>query len=99
MSICTALLAALVVAMGLAPSPAAQARPHQLVIDTPTGVPATATSVGATTTAVPATATSVGATATTTGATATSTPVRPTVSTVTTHSTADALRSSSKSGA
>jgi uncharacterized repeat protein (TIGR01451 family) len=70
-SLCAALLAALVVALGLAPSPGAQARPRQLVIDTPTGVPATATSVGATATGVPATATSV-------GATATSTPVRPT---------------------
>jgi uncharacterized repeat protein (TIGR01451 family) len=77
-SLCAALLAALVVTLGLAPSPAAQARPHQLVIDTPTGVPATATSVGATATGVPATATSVGATATSVGATATSTPVRPT---------------------
>lgn len=77
-SLCVALLAALVVALGLAPSPAAQARPHQLVIETPTGVPATATSVPATATGVAETATGVPATATSVGATATSTPVRPT---------------------
>jgi uncharacterized repeat protein (TIGR01451 family) len=76
-SLCAALLVALVVAAGLLPGPAAQARPQHLVIDTPTSLPPTVTATGI---APSATATSIGPTATATsiGPTATGTPVRPT---------------------